>query len=267
MNEKGFVNRLRIFILLICIFNLGWFWQSPIAKKNTEGNRLYKEGKIDEALSKYRDAQIENPDSTQLHYNIGNALHQKKNYEEALNEFDKAIDSKEVKLQANSYYNLGNTHYRMGKLLEAIEDYKKCLEINPDDEDAKYNIEFIKKKLKEQKKEEEQKQSQDQEHVQQQAGQAQEESQDKQKQAEEQAKKEAAQEEKTGEEKKEETQKQKQEESAQEEKEAKGKPKEGEMSKEDAIRILDALKDDEKDLQRELRKQPIEGEYRVEKDW
>ena len=43
--------------------------------------------------------------------------------------------------------------------------------------------------------------------------------------------------------------------------------KEGEMSKEDAVRLLDALKDDEKELQRELRTQPIEGGYRVDKDW
>jgi hypothetical protein len=39
------------------------------------------------------------------------------------------------------------------------------------------------------------------------------------------------------------------------------------MSKEDAIRLLDAVKDDEKDLQKELRKQPVEGDVRVEKDW
>ena len=39
------------------------------------------------------------------------------------------------------------------------------------------------------------------------------------------------------------------------------------MSKEDALRILDAMKDDEKDLQKELRTRSGEGGYRVEKDW
>lgn len=274
------MNKSKVLILIICIFCIGWFWQSPIKNKTAEANRLYNEGKIDEALSKYRDAQIENPDSPQLHYNIGSALHQKKNYEDALNEFDKAINSKDVELQARAYYNLGNTHYRTGKLLEAIEDYKKCLDINPDDEDAKYNIEFIRKKIKEQLKKEEQEQThaqqeapqktqqiqqQAQQQAQQQEGQAH--SQEKAQEEQKQAKEEVAQEEKPGEEKKEETQEQKPEGLAQEEKEAKEKPKEGEMSREDAMRILDAMKDDEKDLQKELRRQPIEGEYRVEKDW
>ncbi len=39
------------------------------------------------------------------------------------------------------------------------------------------------------------------------------------------------------------------------------------MSKEDAIRLLDAIKDDEKDLQKELRNQPMEGRYKIDKDW
>ena len=39
------------------------------------------------------------------------------------------------------------------------------------------------------------------------------------------------------------------------------------MSKEDAARFLDAMKDDEKDLQKELRNKPMEGRYRVDKDW
>ncbi|MCX5687675.1 MAG: hypothetical protein NTV71_03405 [Candidatus Omnitrophica bacterium] len=52
---------LLIFLFYISI--LGWVWGDSLASKNSEGNKLYKEGKIDEALSKWRDAQIENPDS------------------------------------------------------------------------------------------------------------------------------------------------------------------------------------------------------------
>ncbi|MEK6732181.1 MAG: tetratricopeptide repeat protein [Candidatus Omnitrophota bacterium] len=197
-------------LLLIVVFYvsiLGWSWGDSLASKNKEGNKLYKEGKIDEALSKWRDAQIENPDSDKLYYNIGNGLHEQKKYEDAFKEYEKSLDSKDSELRSKAYYNIGNTHYRMGKLPEAIEDYKKCLDINPNDEDAKYNIEFIKKKLKEKPKEEEKNQTQEQ------------------------------------------------------------KEKKDEMSKEDAVRLLDALKDDENDLQKELRTKPVEGGYKVEKDW
>jgi len=52
---------LLIFLFYISI--LGWAWGDSLASKNSEGNKLYKDGRIDEALSKWRDAQIENPDN------------------------------------------------------------------------------------------------------------------------------------------------------------------------------------------------------------
>lgn len=214
-------------IVLFYISTLGWVFGDSLASKNNEGNKLYKEGRVDEALSKWRGAQIENPDSDKLHYNIANGLHEQKKYEEAFKEYEKSLGSKDSELQARAYYNMGNTYYRMDKLPEAIESYKKCLEINPDDEDAKYNIEFIKKKLEEEQKKKEQP-SQSQE------GQSEE---------------------------------QKRSEGQKDEEKPSGEEKKDEMSKEDAVRLLDAMKDDEKDLQKELRNQPAEGRYKVDKDW
>lgn len=248
--------------LFFCIFTLGWAWGDSLASKNTQGNKLYKEGKVDEALSKWRDAQIDNPDNEKLHYNIGNGLHEQKKYEDAFNEYEKTLDSKNSELRSKAYYNIGNTHYRMGKLQEAIEDYKKCLEINPEDEDAQYNIEFIKKKLKEQpkkqndqKKESQQEENKDKEQQKQnEPSESQEERDKEQKQEKEnQAKQESGQ--------------QKSREEKQEEQKSSGEEKKDEMSKEDATRLLDAFNDDEKDLQKELRNQPVEGRYKVDKDW
>lgn len=246
-----------LLILLFYVSIAGWSRGDSLASKNKEGNRLYKEGKIDEALSKWRDAQIENPDSGKLYYNIGNGLHEQKKYEDAFKEYEKSLNpevgagikpapTKDNEFKANTYYNMGNTRYRMGKLPEAIEDYKKCLDINPKDEDAKYNIEFIKKKL------EEQKQDQQKEGNKEEKSEETKEKEEKQNQAQEQKNR-------AGGEEKPENQKP-------EEKSA-GEEKKDEMSKEDAVRLLDALKDDEKDLQKELRTKPVEGRYKVEKDW
>ncbi len=230
-----------LLILLFYISTLGWVWADSLASKNKEGNKLYKEGKIDEALSKWRDAQIENPDSNKLHYNIGNGLHEQKKYENAFKEYEKSLNSKDSELQHKAYYNMGNTRYRMGKLLEAIEDYKKCLDINPKDEDAKYNIEFIKKKLEEQKKQESQQKDAGQQKTQE--SKEGKENQEKENQAQEN-KQQLGQEEKSS-----------------------GEEKKDEMSKEDAVRLLNALKDDEKDVQKELKNKLAEGQYKVDKDW
>jgi len=263
-------------LLLIFLFYmsmLGWAWGDSLASKNSEGNKLYKEGRLDEALSKWRDAQIESPDSDALHYNIGSGLHEQKKYEDAFKEYEKSLNSKDSELQRKAYYNTGNTHYRMGKLLEAIEDYKKCLDIDPNDEDAKYNIEFVRKKIKEnlkkedqQQKQKESSQSQDKQEKPQESSDAQKSEEDKEKEAQQQAQ---SQQEKDQQEKKEGQAKEADEATGGQKAEEKpsGEEAKGEMSKEDAIRLLDALKDDEKDVQKELKNQSKEGQYRVDKDW
>ncbi len=238
-------------LLLIALFFIslpGWTWGDSAASKNSEGNKLYKEGKVDEALSKWREAQIESPYSDKLHYNIGNGLHEQKRYADAFNAYEKSLESKNSELRSKAYYNMGNTRYRMNKLPEAIEDYKKCLEINPKDEDAKYNIEFIEKKLKEQAKKEEQQKENKNQKQEEQNQQAQQQPQEEKKQSQANDEKEQGQ-------------------ANEEQRGSTGEENKGEMSKEDAIRLLDALKDDEIDVQKELKNQPIEGRYKVDKDW
>ncbi|MBU1888080.1 MAG: tetratricopeptide repeat protein [Candidatus Omnitrophica bacterium] len=257
----------RFFVIaavsLFYFSSIGWIWQDPVAKKNKEGVKLYKEGRMDDALSKWRDAQIDSPDKEELHYNIGSALYGQKKYEDASNEYEKSLGTKDAGLHAKTYYNMGNSSYRMGKLPEAIEFYKKTLDMNSDDEDAKYNIEFVRKKIKEDLQKKESQQAKSQRENQEEQGESEEQKSQGQQEQQQQQEAQAKQEEKKeGEEKQEKSARKE----AQEQQEGE-QAKEGKMSKEDALRLLDALKDDEKDLQKELRTQPGEGRYRVEKDW
>ncbi|MBU1147794.1 MAG: tetratricopeptide repeat protein [Candidatus Omnitrophica bacterium] len=275
---------LKSMVIIVFFFStVGWIWQSPTVKKSKEAAKLYNEGKLDEALSKWRDAQIESPDKKELHYNIGGALHEQKRYDDSFKEYEKALDTKDDELKPKTYYNIGNTHYRMGKLPEAIEDYEKCLQITPDDEDAKYNIEFIKKKMEEQKQEQQQESQQQEQEGQGTRDKGQGKKQQQQQQGQEEQKEGQGEEQQdqegqetpnqslrsgTGQARdkgQEEGEEKKEEEDARTENR---EPRtEKEMSEEDAIRLLDAIKDDEQDLQKELRVQPIEGRYKVDKDW
>ncbi len=256
-----------ITLCLVLLFDgeIGW---GSLRGKNKKGNALYEKEEYDEALKVYRNAQLESPDSPQLHYNIGNVLYQKKEFTEAAAEYQKTLRSDQRLLQGKTFYNLGNSAYRMGKLQEAIEFYKKALQIKPDDMDAKYNLEFVRKKLEEMaQKQPPQSQESQQENPEGKEGKKQQEgAEEKQRQGEQPKQKEAEQ------------PKEKKPEQPEELKETAGKkenqetmepylPQEGLMSKEEAKRLLDALKEQEKKDQKELRRVKARGQTRVDKDW
>src|SRR5574341_1079066 len=141
------------------------FAQGAGRKQVAEGNRYFAEGKFDEASNKYRDAEVDNPESPIVHFNIGDALYKKRKYEEALEAYQKAVQkSGNIQLQAQSYYNMGNTLFRLNKWPESVLAYQQALKLNPNDNEAKYNLEYVRAKMKENA----QKQPQDQQQQQQQ---------------------------------------------------------------------------------------------------
>ncbi|MDB5048539.1 MAG: tetratricopeptide repeat protein [Fibrobacteres bacterium] len=124
--------------------------------------KAYAEGDYDKALQKYAEAQLDNPESQALAYNMGNAQYRKKKYDDAISAYKKALVGDDAGLAAASYYNLGNSHFRKGEFSiqsgkqEGIEDYreamamyKKSLEIRPDNKNAKRNIEVVQARIKE----------------------------------------------------------------------------------------------------------------------
>jgi Ca-activated chloride channel family protein len=157
MNKKLFKFIVLLFFLFLGVSHAFAGLRGQVNK----GNDFYHKQEYDKALEKYRDGLIE-------------GLYKKENYEEAIKEYNKATYSKDIQLQSKSYYNIGNCLYRLNKLPEAIQFYKKALELNPDDEDSKYNIEFVQKKIKEnlskQPQQQQQQQQQKQEEKEQQQG-------------------------------------------------------------------------------------------------
>jgi len=130
-----------------------------LADKVEKANELFSEGKFDEAEQKYADAQVDAPDNHELHYNMGNVLYRKGQSDKAITEFEKALSTPYPMLEAKSHYNIGNCLVQQGKLKEALDAYKKAIKLNRDDEDTKYNIEYVQRKIKElaSKKKDEQK--------------------------------------------------------------------------------------------------------------
>ncbi len=254
-----------ILLLLLVSFNLH-------AASLYDGESAYQSKKYPEALKSFLDAQISDPKNTNLKFNLGNSYYKNNDFEKALNLYASTATQGDKKLEQSSLYNLGNTAYRMGKLPEAIEYYKKALEIDPNDQDAKYNIEFVREELK--RRMEENKKQQEKQQQNQQKQQNQDQKQDpKQDQKNDQKKDQKNEQNKEQEKKQEEQQKQaqqqKQEQSKQENAQA-GKEgqknDQGKMSKEEAVQLLKGLDENRKKHMKEKMEEGG-GQYQVEKDW
>jgi len=81
-----------------------------------------------------------------IYNNYGYRLLNQKKYDEAIEIFKKQVEL--VPDRANSYDSLGDGYKKAGKLKLAIEQYKKALEINPEFEASKENLEELEDQLK-----------------------------------------------------------------------------------------------------------------------
>jgi len=134
-----------------------------------QGNGLYARGKYDEALSRYQMAEVLEPDATAIHFNLGNALFRLGRYEEAARELELVMIDKKPARRANAMYNIGNVAFKAGQLDPAIKAFAGALVINPNDKQAKQNLEFcLKKKQEQQSQPDSSKQNQQQQQQQQQ---------------------------------------------------------------------------------------------------
>jgi Ca-activated chloride channel family protein len=148
------------------------FWVQPreAGASPQGGEKAYKKGDYALATKEYRAAADKSPEDRQLQFNLGAASYKNKDFKEASSAFKKVLETSDLSLQNLAYYNLGNTLYRQGQGTEktdpnttirqwegAIEAYGGALKLSPEDEDARFNQEFVKKKLEEIKKKQEQK--------------------------------------------------------------------------------------------------------------
>ncbi|HUI65609.1 MAG TPA: tetratricopeptide repeat protein [Bacteroidota bacterium] len=199
------------------------------------GNDFYKEEKYPDAEVNYRKALAKEKDLVQGHFNLGDALGKEGKFGEAVTEYQNALTKAERNdTKAFAHYNIGNAMLKQQRYPEAVQSYVNALKLNPRDEDAKYNLSYALEKMrqppqqqKKNDKNDKNKQKQDQQKQNQQK-QDQKNQQDKQQPPPQQQQK--------------------------------------QMSKADAQRILDVLKNNEKEVQKKLHTRPA-ARARTDKDW
>ena len=203
------------------------------------GNKLYNDSLFIKAEVDYRKALEINPKSTDAMFNLANALLMQQKAQEAMEQYQSVskIEKDKEKL-AQIYHNMGVMLQSAKQLPQCIEAYKESLRNNPKDDETRYNLALAQKQLKDQQQDQ---QNQDQQQQQQ------EQKEDKQDQNKDQQEQE---------------QKDQQQQNQQQQQQNKN-----EMSKENAEQLLNAVMQDEKNVQDKVKKQiQIQGK-KLEKDW
>ena len=124
-----------------------------------KGNKFYKEGDFDKSLMEYERAVQLNPDAPLANFNLGNALFRKEKWSDAEKSYDNILGKPtDDPMREKAFYNKGVALTKQKKLEESIEAYKGAVKLDPNDEDARINLQKALLELK--KKNESQSQNQ-----------------------------------------------------------------------------------------------------------
>ncbi len=135
--------------------------QNEVRKINRQGNQLYTEDQWADALDRYTAAGEIDPENPVLHYNLGNALFRLNDLDKAETHYRVAAAAEDPELARRARFNLGNTEFRRAETLEgagdwqgrnqsltrSIDHWRSVLDAEPDNRDAKLNLELARRKL------------------------------------------------------------------------------------------------------------------------
>lgn len=221
-----------------------------------KGNQLYEQQKYKEAETFYQKSVTQSKESVIGNFNLADAWYKQKKYDDAVQKFtDIAASAEDKSVKAKAYHNLGNALLESKKLEESVEAYKKALINNPKDDETRYNLAYAQEKLKQQQQQQD-KDKKDKDNKGQNKDKK--DQQDKKDQDKDQQNKDKQDQKDEGKDK-----------NGDKKEDQKGeKPRPDQLSKEEAERMLNALKNEEKNTQEKMNNKKgkaVKG--RIIKDW
>jgi len=127
-----------------------------------KGKKAYEEGQYDEARIYYEHVLKNRKKDNGAQFGLGVTAYQQKDMETAARALNNAMNSDDKSLASKAMYNLGNMFRDQQKMEESLALYRKAIELDPTDEDAKVNYELLKQVLQQQEQQQQDKQNQEQ---------------------------------------------------------------------------------------------------------
>ena len=226
-----------------------------------KGVDLYKEKKFVDSEVEFKKGMEKSPKNFQANFNLGDSYYKQGKYEDALKAYSLALTKTDNKdLKSLVYHNIGNSLLKSNKIKESIGAYVNSLNLDPNDQATKYNLSYALDMMKKQDKNQKNKNDKNNKDKNQQN------KKDQNKNKNEQNKKDQN---KQNQDKQNQNQQNKDQQNKQKQNQNQNQQNQQEpnkISKQQAQAILNALNNNEKDLQKKLRK--IKGApNKTGKDW
>ena len=126
-----------------------------------DGNKGYQSEAYIEAEVDYRKALSINSANTKAQHNIGNALYRTKDFDQANQRYFQTQKNSLNKSEKHlAFHNMGNGFIQQKMYEKAVDAYKNALRNNPTDDETRYNYALAKELLEKEKQEQEENQDQ-----------------------------------------------------------------------------------------------------------
>jgi tetratricopeptide (TPR) repeat protein len=127
-----------------------------------EAREAYTAGDYKTAIAKYRyllDSLHATDDEVML--NLANAYFNARDTTQARGSYESVMGSTKADIRSKAHQQLGVMNHRAGRLEEALNNFKQAIKADPNNRDARFNYEILKKKIEEEKKKQQKDQNRD----------------------------------------------------------------------------------------------------------
>lgn len=123
----------------------------PVNSTINKGNEAYRKADYKTAIEAYKNVLRKDPANNTARFNLANALQRQNELNEANKNYDEVVkDASLNSLRSDANYNKALAYLKAKDLLKAITAFKESLKENPEDDDARENLQKALNELKQQ---------------------------------------------------------------------------------------------------------------------